>query len=240
MIAALLTLLACGEEPEPPPPGMRLMMRPILALNTGVAGPEGGEKAVAFLHPEQLGPCQKFEPTFTLDGVPMTRLHGKVQGEFNYNRDCNVFEYALDPATGVGTGPQSTLVVTDGKDTARMVVDNLFAPRTVTPEQATAKAGEEVVLRWSPATDVYDGKGVLGVTLRREGEEPVVVRGADVAWVDGTVRFKLPADLAPGPLAVEFQGTAFVQPRVAACEWVVRCDQARTYTVAPTTLTVQK
>lgn len=240
MIAALLTMMACGEGPAPPPPGMRLMMRPILALNTGVAGPGGPEKAVAFLHPEQLGPCQKFEPTFTLDGVPMTRLHGKVTGQFRYDRDCNVYEYALEPATGVGGGPTSTLVVTDGVDTARMVVDNLFAPRTLAPEKATAKPGEEVVLRWSPATDVYDGKGVLGVTLTREGEEPVAVRGADVRFADGAVRFTLPADIAPGPLGVEFQGTAFVQPHVAACEWVVRCDLTRTYTVAPASITVEK
>lgn len=236
LIGALL-LTGCDDPPEPPPQSMKLMMRPVLGLNVGVPKAGAPEKVVVLFHPEQMGPCHPIPSVVAkLDGVELTRLRGKVKTEtLSYNRDCNVFEYELTPWTGP-TGPTSTLEVTDGESTARMVVDNLFAPRTVTPEAAEVPVGGEVVLTWSPATDVFDPKADVSVILTREGESP---RTVQAAAADGKVRFTLPADLGAGPLSIEPTGTRFIQPHVAKCDWVVSCTVSRAYTVAPVAITVK-
>lgn len=237
MLLAPLLLVACGEPPEVPKQSMKLMMRPVLGLNTGVPKAGAPEKVVVLFHPEQMGPCHPIPVvTAKLDGVELTRLHGTVITEtMRYNRDCNVFEFELTPWTAPA-GPTSTLEVTDGESTARMIVDGLFTPRTVTPASPTVAVGGEVVLTWAPATDVFSPKPDMSVLLTREGEPTRTVNATAEA---GTIRFTLPPEVGPGPLSVEVTGTRFVQPHVAQCDWVVACTVSRAYTVAPVTITVQ-
>jgi hypothetical protein len=234
----LLFLLACAEPP-PKIDHMSDLYHPILQLNTG-AVPGGTEQFQLLMHPEMQGICHPLDAmAATFDGKPLTRLHGKVEGGAPYDRDCAVFEFAL----GAGEVPGANVVasdevtVTDGVETYRMVVTNLYAPRVLTlTSPATVKAGDPVTMSWSPATDVVAAKGKVGFELRA-GDKRVVVPRKDVTFAPGSIQFVLPPGI-DGDVTATLFGTDAIQPAVATCEGAFACAVSRSYSVPPFALSV--
>lgn len=230
----LLLLAACESEP-PPPEAHKLtdLFRPQVQLNTGSI-PGGPEQVQLFVHPLTPGVCHPI-PTIaaTLDGKPMTRLHGRVEGKKGYDRDCAVYEFTLD-AKEIVAGATNVVTVTDGETTFTMEVAGLFAPRTVTPSATDVKPGDTLTLAWSPPTDVVADKGDVGIELKA-GAKRAVVRRKDIVFGPGTLTFTVPEGVS-GEVAGSVYGTATIQPAVTKCEGAHHCGVSREYDVAPFTL----
>jgi hypothetical protein len=211
------------------------LFRPQVQLNTGSV-PGGPEQVQLFVNPLTPGPCHPIPGLkATLDGVEMTRLRGKVEGENGYDRDCNVYEFTMDAAR-VEQKPTNTLVITDGTNTFTMDVAHLFDPRTVTPSATTVKPKDSVTLAWSPGTDVLAPKGDFGIELKG-GDKPVFVRRTDLVIGAGTVTFTMPEGVSGEVTATVF-GTMTMQPAVTKCEGAHTCGVSRAYDVPPFQLTV--
>lgn len=221
-------LAACVEEPPPEVHKLADIYSPVVQLNTGSA-PGGPEVIQLFVHPQLVGICHPI-PTLsaTLDGKPMTQLHGRVMGPTPYDRDCSVFEFSLDPKDMV-VGPTNELVVTDGTTTFRVGIDNLFAPRIATPSPTEVKPGGTVTLAWSPATDAVAEKGAVGLELKA-GDKRAVVKRADITFAPGSMSFVMPPDLV-GDVTITVIGTVAIQPKVTKCEGPTTCGVSREYDV---------
>ncbi|MFN7145419.1 MAG: hypothetical protein ACK4YP_16720 [Myxococcota bacterium] len=230
----LLALLGCFPE-VPEAHTLLDIYHPMLQLNTGSV-PGGTEQVQLFLHPELPGVCHPIPTlTATLDGAPMTRLTGKVEGEAGYDRDCAVYEFTVDAAT-LTPKPTTTIVVTDGTTTLTMEVANLLTPRTMTPSATDVKPGDTVTVAWSPPTDVVDPSVAVGFELEK-GDESVMIPRKDVVFGAGSLTFTVPP--APtGQVTVSLIGTLGLQPAVTKCEGAHKCAVSRLYDVAPFTLNV--
>ena len=234
-------LLACGLEPPPPPPALKMVLRPVLVVNTGSTGITG-ETVQVFVHPEQAGPCLPVPTlTATVDGVALTQLHGKVKRNgYDYDRDCDVYEFVLEHP--LAPSPEvSVIEVGDGEVAIRAEIPALFTPRTLgvpSDPATTYQRGDEVHLTWTPPGDVVAKDADIGIELRA-GEESRFLGKSAVRHTGGEVVFTLPADLPPawsGPVTVEFRGSLDVQPAVRTCTWAVTCQVSRTYVVEPVTI----
>lgn len=237
-------LLACAD-PVPPPPMMKDLWRPYLRVNVGA--PLGEPEAVrVYFHPEEIGGCQDIQSIrASFDGVPLTRLHGKVQEKgYDYDRDCNVFEFEAPLAAVAGKAAEgvSRVEVTDGEVTAVLEATDLTVTRRLVAASPGPYArGETVELRWEPAGATVDPRTAFGVKLRAQGNERLV-GGAAVVVTPEAVRVTLPAELSDnwvGPVELDFVGTSGVQPTVRRCAWAVECAVNRLYTVPPVTITVK-
>lgn len=235
----LALLLACAEPPKPPPT-IPDLWRPILRVNAGAA-PGRPARVDVYFHPEEVGSCQPIPGiAAAVDGVPLTRLHGKVdQGGYQYDRDCNVFEFtaAVDAVRGHAQGGRSKVTVTDGTTTATAEIEHLLDERSLALVSPGPFArGEVVTLAWTPGGNVVDPKGRYGVTLRAGDDEVFVT---PVTVLADTVQFTVPADLPEaytGTVTAEFVGTAGVQPKVVGCVWAAACEVSLTYLVPPVAL----
>ena len=234
----LSLLFACWFE-DPPPEIHHLsdLYHPVLRVSTGHA--DGAPEQVrVMMHPELNGKCHPMDAiTATLGGKPMTRLHGRVEGEVPYDRDCTVFEFSMD-AKDVTDTPTTEVLVSDGVTTFRSVVAGAISPRTLTPTTAQkVKAGDVVTFQWAPATDVVAPKGKVGVDLHA-GEKRVVVGRKDITFAPGTLTFAMPEGIH-GEVEVSMVGTTFIQPTVLACEGAFKCEASRLYTVEPVKIIVE-
>ncbi len=229
----LLALLACSDPPPPEKHTLMDLFRPQVQLNTGSL-PGGPEQVQLFVHPLTPGVCHPIPGlAATLDGKPMTRLHGRVEGKNGYDRDCAVYEFTLDGKEAVAA-PTNTLVVTDGTNTFTVEVANLFVPRTVTPSATEVKPGDTLTLAWSPPTDVVAKTGEVGLELV-SGDKRAVVRREDITFGPGTLTFAVPEGVS-GELTASVFGTATMQPAVTKCEGPHACRVSRDYDVPPFTL----
>lgn len=232
----MLFLLACAE---PPPEVHKLvdLYRPILQLNTGIL-PGGSEQVQLLVHPQFPGLCHPI-PTIaaTLDGKPMERLHGRVEGAVPYDRDCSVFEFTIDGAQAA-VQAQNTVRVTDGETTFEVVVANLFAPRVMTASASAAKVGESLTVLWSPNTDTVAPKGSVGF-LFEGGEKRAIVKRADLAIGPGSFSFKVPAGVL-GEAKLSPFGTDQITPAVVSCTGAHTCNVSRSYDVPALTVTISE
>ncbi len=230
----MLLLLACAE---PPPEVHKLidLYRPVLQLNTGIL-PGGKEQVQLLVHPQFPGLCHPI-PTIaaTLDGKPMERLHGRVEGPPPYDRDCSIFEFTIDGALAA-IQPQNTVRVTDGETTFEVVVANLFAPRTMTVSATAAKVGETLTVAWSPSTDTVAKKGSVGF-LFEIGDKRAIVKRADLAVGPGSFTFKVPAGVL-GEAKLSAFGTDQITPAVVSCTGAHTCNVARSYDVPAAMITL--
>ncbi len=236
-LVGLALLAACGEEPPPEVHKLTDIYSPVVQLNTGSV-PGGPEVVQLFVHPQLVGPCHPI-PTLaaTLDGKPMTRLTGRVGGAMPYDRDCSVFEFSLDPKDIV-SGPTNELRVTDGETTFRVVIENLFAPRTVVASPTEVKPGDTVTLTWTPATDTVAPKGDVGLELKA-GDKRAVIKRTAITFAPGSLSFVVPEGLE-GDVTIAVFGTAAVQPAVTTCEGATTCGVSREYDVPPVTIRVTR
>ncbi len=230
-----VTLAACADEPPPEVHKLKDIYSPVVQLNTGSI-PGGPEVIQLFVHPQLVGMCHPIPTlTATLDGKPMTQLHGRVGGSTPYDRDCSVFEFSLDPKDIVA-GPTSELVVSDGETTYNVGIANLFAPRSVVASPTEVKPGDTVTLAWSPATDAVAEKGAFGVELKA-GDKRVLVKREAFTIAPGSLAFVVPPDLT-GDVTVSMYGTVVIQPAVTKCEGPTTCGVSRQYDVPAVTIRV--
>ncbi len=232
----LLSLLACADPPPPEAHHLTDLFRPMIQLNTGSV-PGGPEQVQLLFHPEFPGVCHPMPVLIaTLDGKPMTRLHGRVEGATPYDRDCAVFEFLLDPADIV-VGDTHVLTITDETTTWRMAMGAVFQPRTLTrASDAPVKGGDQVTLSWTPPTDVLDPKSDAGLELS-VGTTRAIVRRADITFEAGSLRFVVPEGIS-GSVSVTVFGTESIRPPVTACEGPHKCGVSRSYSVPPLTLEI--
>lgn len=227
----LLLLGACGDAPKPYME-FKDVFKPSLVINAGDA-PGRGEGLQVLVHPERAGTCRPLPKLRAeVDGVPLTRLHGKVKGDFEYDRDCYVYEFIADAAALAGRkgGDTSVVKVTDGEFTLEAEILHLFSPRTLRVE-GEVKPGGPLVLAWAPGGDVLVEKLPMGVTVRSGGRSETV---RELSVTPAEVKLTLPEWAGPDT-TVEFIGTAALQPTVQRCT-AVGCSASRVYTVPPVPL----
>lgn len=231
----LLLALACGGEEEPKPfQDFKDVFHPVLVVNAG-ALPDQGEAIQVFVHPDRSGACRTLDKlTANVDGVPLTRLHGRVPGENGYDRDCMVYEFTAD-TEALKKRPDSvdgTVTVTDGVTTISSTTKNLFGPRSLEAEPITPDG--KVRLRWVPGGDTLSKAVKPSVILRGVFKE-VVLRAPALVVTPEAVEFTLPAEAA-GEMTAELTGTLAIQPTVTACVGAFRCESSRAYVVPPVSL----
>ncbi|MDP2310570.1 MAG: hypothetical protein Q8P18_31415 [Pseudomonadota bacterium] len=239
LLALPLLALALAACADPPPPEVHKLIdiyHPVVQLNTGSVPGGVAEVIQLFVHPKLVGMCHPIPTlTATLDGKPMTQLHGRVGGALPYDRDCSVFEFTLDAAQIV-PGPTNELVVSDGETTYHVGIADLYAPRVATASPTDVKPGDTVTLAWSPATDKVAAKGAVTLELEA-GDKRAVIKRADLVFAPGSIAFVVPPGLT-GDVTVTVFGTAFIQPAVTKCEGPTICGVARDYDVPPVTIHV--
>ncbi len=230
----ILFLLACEEAPKYDK--FADVFEPSLTVNAG-AVPPNGERLQVMVNPARVGQCRALpELSANVDGIAMTRLHGKVEKEsYSYDRDCSVYEFELDAAgiTSRPAGERSVVTVTDGVTTLSLETKNLFAPRTLAV-QGEVTAGGEVVMRWSPGGDVIAPENSFAIELT-VGEEKR--RIAPVTVTAEEVRFTMPPDVH-GPVKAELLGTAAISPPLVACNGAKSCSVSRVFLVPPVEIVV--
>ncbi|MBM4369305.1 MAG: hypothetical protein FJ102_24040 [Deltaproteobacteria bacterium] len=223
----ILFLIACEDAPKYDK--FADVFEPSLTVNAG-AVPPNGERLQVLVNPARVGQCRALpELTANVDGIAMTRLHGKVEKEsYSYDRDCSVYEFELDTASIASrpAGEKSVVTVTDGVTTLSLETRNLFAPRTLALA-GEVSAGGEVVLRWSPGGDVIATENSFAVELVA-GEDKR--RITPVTVTPEEVRFAIPADVH-GPVTVELLGTAAIAPPLVACTGAKSCSVSRVFLV---------
>lgn len=207
------------------------VFNPILVMNAGKL-PERGEVLQVLVHPELGGTCRPLPALRAdVDGVPLTRLHGKVEGPEGYERDCMVYEFMADAATlAKRSGDDATITVTDGKTSLVGTVRNLFGERRLEPEAVGADG--KLRLRWVPGGDRVVGGVAASLTLSG-AFPPIHVKDPELSAE--AVSFALP-EAAKGTVLVEFKGTLAIQPTVTACTGALRCEASRAYTVPPVSI----
>lgn len=229
----VFALTACSDAEEPKPySDFKDVFHPELVVNAGVRV-DGTETLQVLVHPERAGVCRDLPKLqANVDGVALTRLHGRVTGEYTYDRDCLVYEFEGNDALIRALPKQAddVVTVTDGETTVSVTVHNLFGARTLVL-QGKAVAGQDAVLKWSPGGDRLVPKVPVGLTFRSGGRTETV---RDLKLSVDDVTFKVPDWLGPDATA-EFIGTVGVQPTFTACT-AFTCDASRTYTVPPVPL----
>lgn len=231
---AFWALFACEPAPEP---FMDLVdvYQPTLTVNYSERRDQG-PKLQVLLNPARAGVCRPLpELKADIDGVALTRLHGNFKDEnFEYNRDCNVYEFEGDAALLAkrAGAPDAVVTLTDGKTSYSVKVKNLLVPRTLRVEGVLV-AGQEGVFRIEPPGDIVGEKPVFQL-LFVAGETKNKV---DAQWIDGGIHAVVPADIH-GDVTVEWFGTGFVQPSFEACTATL-CTASRTVVAAPFTVSVK-
>jgi hypothetical protein len=236
-VITLLSLLACGDEEPAPYQDFKDVFEPVLVMNAGDV-PGKGETLQVFVHPERAGVCRPLPKlTANVDGVPLTRLHGKVPGEKGYDRDCMVYEFTADAETLAKrtAGPDATVTVTDGVTSISGSAKNLFGPR-VLEQDGPIGADRKLRLRWVPGGDRVDPAMKPALELKG-GFKTQLLKPPELVLTPEAVEVVLPAEVS-GAFTAEFTGTLSMQPSTTACTGAHRCEATRVYVVEPVKLTL--
>ena len=226
----LVTLLACdGTPPERPYNKFVDVFEPILTVNAGNMPPRGSRVQV-IAHAKLASMCRELpELKADINGVPLTRLHGKVDdGVYVYDRDCNIYEFEGDAAfiARLPASEESVVTVTDGVTSISTKTRHLFAQPKLTVEKPEMSAGSEVVMRWSPGGDVVNVGAAVTVSLTQADAEPIVVK--EVKASAETITFTLPPELK-GDVQVDLYGTRAFNPPVLTCVGATTCEVSRVF-----------
>ncbi|MCY1072965.1 hypothetical protein [Archangium lansingense] len=135
------------------------------------------------------------------------------------------------------TAETANIVISDGNTEWRAEFQSVCAARSVTlasPATGSVRAGDPVVLQWSPATDLVSPDMLL---VRKEGAEEIVDRVYRLTVEGTTVKFVMPALEAEGRYTFEPIGVVPFRAGVARCDGPVVCDaQCTDIKVAPATV----
>lgn len=236
----LLALHACDTTPEEKPFNHFVdVYQPILTVNAGDT-PARGPRLQVLAHAELVGACRELpELRADVNGVQLKRLHGKVEdGNYVYDRDCNVYEFEGDAAWIAALPPSElqVITVTDGVTSVSATTRNLFAKPALTIENPAVAAGSEVVLKWAPGGDVVNEKAPVSVSLKAADLDAIVL--TDVKATAESITFTLPAELK-GEVSVDLRGTRAFNPPVVACTSLSKCEVSRAFVIEPVTLNVK-
>jgi hypothetical protein len=182
----------------------------------------------------------------TFNGVAMTRLLGVYAGgDLTYDRDCFLelgFAGETLPAA-VRAENSGRLALTDGRVTWSLSIPDAFTPRRLdmlSSPGGSVRRGQSILLRWSPATDRLDDRGI-GVGVRRHGHDAELARAIQPITIAGDqISFSVPRDLPAewaGPVDLVFLGTALVAPALRDCP-VRECQAHVTFSVPPVLVTL--
>ena len=234
--------LGCGSRQR-----LTDIHRPLLSLS--IPDPSGSA-VVHILSSESglraQGPCKLPAPdaTATLNGVPLKRQRGKyATDDLGFDLDC-IVAFSLIGAAVPRTGASAVLRITDDRVTWALELPKAFSPRSfspTTPSHGVLHRGQRVVVRWSPADDQIEPRGI-GFELYRRGDEPgtgavlreIEVRGDELA-------FTIPDDARlswTGPAFLRFLGSASVAPASKGCP-VEQCIVNVSFPVPPIAVTVE-
>ncbi|MSQ02846.1 MAG: hypothetical protein EXR71_13300 [Myxococcales bacterium] len=238
-MSLLLTLLGCSTvEEEVPFSNFADIFEPGLTVNAGEI-PPGGKRLQVLVSPAREGACRALPKLRAdLDGLPLTRLHGKVDhGAFKYDRDCFAYEFEgkADLIAQVSGKPENVITVTDGVTTLSLTATNLFVETTMVVESATVRAGADVTLRLVPGGDVVDAAVPVAIDIHAEGRDLVSV-AAVVAGDLLTV--PMPAG-SKGKATLDLMGTRAFQPVVTTCVGTRSCSASRAFIVPTLAVDVQ-
>ncbi len=227
----LLSLFACStEEEEVPFSNFADIFEPGLTVNAGEI-PPGGKRLQVLVSPAREGACRALPKIRAdIDGVPLTRLHGKVDnGAFKYDRDCFVYEFEgnAELIAKVSAKPENVVTVTDGVTTLSLTATNLFVETTMVVESGKVVAGAEVVLKLVPGGDLVDTTVPVSVDIRAEGQDLASVTAVVTA---DRLTFAMPAD-RKGNVSVDLMGTRAFQPILSACVGTKSCSASRAFLV---------
>ena len=223
---------------------MRLSEFPMPALRVGVLQAE--RQVTVGINPRQddvmpRSPCKRPAPTVraTVNGVALKRLTGKrATDDRSYDHDCFVDFASIAGTLGKADG-RATLRVEDGSATWTFEMPDAFVARAVTlvsPANGVIRRGQEVVLRWSPASDQMRGADI-GFALY--GSDRSLEKWIDLGKVNVraggrlgvTIPTTVPRDLN-GPVWLQFRGTSNVHPSFGSCP-ARTCTASVTFTVPP-------
>jgi hypothetical protein len=175
----------------------------------------------------------------TVNGVALKRLVGKrVTDDRSYDHDCVVDFASIDGTLGKA-GNGAVLRIEDGSAIWTVEVPDAFTSRAialVSPAGGVIRRGQEVVLRWSPASDRMIGSEIAfalyGADRRAEkwiDMGKVHVRGG--GQLAFTIPTTVPRDLN-GSVWLQFRGTANVHPSFGSCP-VRTCTVSVSFNVPP-------
>lgn len=171
------------------------------------------------------GPCKLPAPNAkaTLNGVSLERRRGKsASDDFAYDRDC-IVEFAMSGANLPRTGAGAVLHLFDESASWTFELPKAFSQRSFTlaaPSNGVLHRGERVVVKWSPADDQIDARGVGFELYRSEAElgNGNVFRDIDVRGDE--LSFTIPADTRQpwqGRGSLRFLGYDSVKPASKGC-----------------------
>jgi hypothetical protein len=192
------------------------------------------------------GPCKLPAPKAkaTLNGAPLERQRGKYAfGDLMYDRDC-ILEFTVASNAIPRQGSGVSLQITDDSATWMLEVPTAFETRSFTlvkPSDGVLRRGKPVVLRWSPASDQMDVRGI-GVELYPATGGPgsgTAIRNLEVR--DDELSFTLPSNAGDrawaGPSFLRFLGGRHVTPKLRRCP-VRTCTVSVDFAIQPLAVTV--
>jgi len=228
--------------------GLADIPRPALSLSIpGVPG-----TAVLLVVPGEKGfraegPCKLPAPSAraTLNGAPLERRRGKHSGDdLTYDRDC-LLEFGGASLAIPRSGAGVSLQISDDSATWNVEAPTAFEARSftlVSPSDGVLRRAARVVLRWSPASDQLDARGI-GVELYPASGGPgsgTAIRNLEVRADE--LSFTLPSGAGDVPWSgasfLRFLGTDHVKPKLDRCP-LVECTVSVDFSVPTLAVTVE-
>ena len=180
----------------------------------------------------------------SFNGQPLKRLIGTYAfGDLTYDRD-GILELSFPgevvndrggpPVEMAGpipaaarTGASALIRIEDSSASWTATLPDALSPRTLSfeaptgPGQPSIRRGDTVVLRWSPSTDVLNGKE-MRMRLQQPGRglEGVIIESDQLTITGDRLSFTVPADVPErlnGPIQVQLLGQSMFTPKLSGC-----------------------
>jgi hypothetical protein len=246
----------CGSEPEGPRLGLQELPEPklfisvstganalgsfhglgsmLVTISTGAPGCVGMRREVTgTINELSMGTFQPGSTYYSYDA------RDKVCSQPGFFVNDNHRASRPDAASRLPdfTAASANVVISEGGTQWRAEFQSVCAARSVTlasPATGPVRAGDPVVLRWFPATDLISPDMLL---VRKEGADEIVDRVYQLTVEGSTVKFAMPALEAGGRYTFEPIGVTAFRAGVARCEGPVACEARCTdIEVAPATV----
>ena len=147
--------------------------------------------------------------------------------------NCVAAYFTSDPFTPSAPRADRIEVAMFGS-TGLLEIQGLLAERSLSVTSGALAPGQDVVLEWSPKSDVWTNP-VVGaeVTVDAPGRQRVMISGAALRATPGRFQFRLP-ELAPGTVALSVnEGATRPTARVNQCRGFASCILREVLGAAP-------